>query len=171
MQVGILGGTTNIVAHATSFTIGALRADSMDFVVTSGDEPFDKKQPDVAGILGPNLPQGYDTDLDFGAKKLNLISQNHCEGKVVYWPAQTVAVVPMRVSAEGNILIPVSLDGHPLTALLDTGSPDTILNLDVAEATFGLRPNTTELAAIGNLGQYSTVYKASSNRYLWKDLP
>lgn len=148
--VGISGDKTRRAARA-AFTLGNLHADSMDFMVMPTAHEFASDVDDAAGILAPNLLRTYDLDLDFGGHKVNLISQRHCEGKVVYWPADAVAVVPVRVNAEGHILVPVELDGHKLTALLDTGASVSVLNLEVAEGSFGLTPGGADTPVRGNL--------------------
>ena len=89
----------------------------------------------VAGLLAPT--PGVDIDLDFAANRLSFFSSDHCEGQVVYWPAQTVAVVPMRVTAFAHIVIPVTLDGQHLDALVDTGANVSTLGLQVATERFG----------------------------------
>jgi predicted aspartyl protease len=157
--VGISGDTTRRAARA-AFTLGNLHADSMDFMVMPSVHQFASDADDVAGILAPNLLRSYDLDLDFGGHKVNLISQRHCEGKVVYWPADAVAVVPVTVNANGHILVPVELDGHKLTALLDTGATISVLNLEVAEGSFGLTPGGADTPVRGNLlgSRQATTY-------------
>ena len=88
----------------------------------------------VAGLLAPT--PGVDVDLDFAANRLSFFSPDHCEGEVVYWPAPTVAVVPMRVTAFAHIVIPVTLDGQDLNALVDTGADVSTLALQVASERF-----------------------------------
>jgi predicted aspartyl protease len=81
-----------------------------------------------------------DFDIDFGAMKLNFYSTDHCPGSVVYWPHQALAVVPVT-SAQGHIEFPVTLDGHPLTAAIDTGASWTILNIARAQEKLGFSPD------------------------------
>ena len=81
-----------------------------------------------------------DLDMDFGAMTLNFFSADHCEGgSVVYWPHQVLAVVPVS-ALRGHIELPVTLDGHMLTAAIDTGAPWTILNLARAKEKLGFSP-------------------------------
>lgn len=148
--VGASGETTEI-ATRTSFKLGSLTADGMDFMVMPGANEFASDVPDAAGIVAPNLLRLYDLDLDFGDGKVNLISQDHCDGKVVYWPATIVAVVPMHLNASHHIVIPITLDGHPLNAMLDTGATETLLNLGTAEIEFGIQPGGPDTPAVGRL--------------------
>jgi len=103
----------------------------------------------VAGLLGADFLRHYDIDLDFGANKLNLFSQNHCPGKVIYWTADAVAVVPMNVENSGHITVPATLDGHEFQALFDTGAFGTILSSEAAVNYFGLKPAAADTPQIG----------------------
>ncbi len=163
--IGVAGDTTRLVVRA-GFTLGKLHADGMDFMVMPELHKFAPDVPDAAGVLAPNLLRSYDLDLDFGGGKLNLISQKHCEGKVIYWPASAVAIVPMRVNQDGHAWVPVELDGHRLSAMLDTGSTTSILNLGTAKNTFGLEPGSADVPPEGNLrgtvAAYSHRFKSLS---------
>jgi hypothetical protein len=123
---------------SASLTIGNLKADDAVFVISPGSNMFSKDSK-VAGILGPDILQHYDVHLDFGANKLTILSQDHCEGKVIYWTAGTVAVVPMRVLQSGHILFPVLLDGVSMNALLDTGAANTTLTIPAEERGFNFK--------------------------------
>jgi predicted aspartyl protease len=114
----------------------------------------------MAGTLGVDLLGNYDVDLDFAAHKMNLMSPDHCPGKVVYWSADTVAVVPIRVVQDGHIIVPVTLDGRELDAILDTGASQTILSQEAAQNIFGLQPGTSDTPEIGHLhaADAPTVY-------------
>jgi predicted aspartyl protease len=147
--VGIAGDITRKAVRA-NFALGKFRSDNMDFMVMPGTHRLAADMPDVAGILAPNLLQNYDLDLDFGRRKMNLISQNHCEGRVVYWPASSVAVVPVAISGE-HIVFPVKLDGQRLNALLDTGASISMLNLDIATRQFRLTPGSANTPVAGSL--------------------
>ncbi len=62
-------------------------------------------------------------------------------GKVVYWPADVMASVPMRIVG-GHYLINVTLDGQHLVALLDTGADRSAMGLDTALRYYGLSPSS-----------------------------
>jgi hypothetical protein len=125
----------NYVDHATvvpSFAIGNLVGHNVNFVV--GPDYLFAGRPDIAGILGPGILRFYDVAVDFGARTFALISPDHCAGKVVYWPAKTVAIVPIDVlKASGHIVVPVTLDGRSINAMLDTGAYTTVLSTSAAE--------------------------------------
>lgn len=104
---------------------------------------------DVAGSIGADLLRHYDVDIDFGAGKLNLFSQDHCPGKVIYWPAQAVAMVPMRVNNSGQIILQVAIDGHTFDAILNTGSGGSHITLESAHNAFGLTETSPDMTQVG----------------------
>jgi predicted aspartyl protease len=148
--VGVAGDETGLAVRA-AFTLGKLHSDSMDFMVMPGDHAFAPDITDAAGLLAPNLLRSYDLDLDLDRHKLTLISPKHCDGKVVYWRARNVAVVPVRINPDGHILVPVELDGRRMTAVLDTGATTSVLNLDTAGREFDLIPGSSDAPLKGNL--------------------
>ncbi len=141
--VGVAGDETGLAVRA-GLTLGKLHSDGMDFMVMPGNHSFAPDVKDAAGLLAPNLLRAYDVDLDVSGRKLNLISPKHCDGKVIYWRASSVAVVPVRINLDGHILVPVELDGKRMTAVLDTGATTSVLNLDTASKTFGLEPGSSD---------------------------
>jgi len=136
-EVNLSGEESHQAATVANFAIGRLTTKSIDFVVAP-EKYLYVDDPLYVGILAPNILKNYDVDIDFGADKLSLISPDHCEGKVIYWQASAVAVVPMHVQPSGHIVIPVTLDGKDVKAVLDTGAYTTSLMLPVAESRFGL---------------------------------
>jgi predicted aspartyl protease len=136
------------------------------------------------GILAADRLAKYDAELDFSTDTLNLFSPDHCPGHVVYWTAPAVAVVPITLQRsrpsplsrlEGgsepiglHILVPVTLDGHEIKALIDTGAATTSLRMDDATHMYGLTlgsPDTPEknnLNGDASLKTYSHLFKSLS---------
>ena len=112
------------------------------FVHDDGDKEID-------GTLAPNLLQVFDVDLDFSGHKVNLFSQDHCPGKVVYW-TKDYAEIPFKMPDGFHIVAPVALDGHNLTATFDTGSPVTFLSQQSAETVFNAGPNASGSEPVPN---------------------
>ena len=134
----------------SSFAVGHVTSDHINFVVeppsmTVGDFDID------SGLLGYDILSHFDVDIDFGTGKLNLISPDHCDGKVVYWPASAVAVVPMTLHDLGHIEVPVNLDGQTQYAVLDTGASYTTLTILAAENGYNLKLGDSETPSRGNL--------------------
>lgn len=151
ISVDVAGETSNQAATVAPFVIGTLTTQSMEFVVAPEKNLFGDSGTQYAGILGPNVLMQYDVDIDFGAPKLSLLSPDHCDGKVIYWPAAAVAVVPMRVLKSGHIIIPVELDGKTVSATLDTGADTSTLALPVAESDFGLKLGSADTPYAGDM--------------------
>jgi len=152
----IYGESSDTFAEG-SLTIGPLKADKVALAIAPGNHVFGEDY-ELAGVLAPDILKHYDIDVDFGADKLKLFSPNHCEGKVIYWSAPAVAIVPMRVLHSGHIMVSVLLDGEPVTAILDTGAWHTTLALPVAETQFGLKLGSAAAPMTGNLTGKPNAY-------------
>jgi predicted aspartyl protease len=155
--VGVSGATSDRFVMIPSLTVGTAESKNVRYMIWPGNLP-----PGIAGILAP--APGVDIDLDFGANKLSFFSPDHCEGKVVYWQAQAIAVVPMRVAglssgpySTEHIIIPVTLDGKQVDALVDTGATVNTLNLRVASDRFNFDPNAPDVQQVGQLGNNSSA--------------
>jgi hypothetical protein len=138
-SMDLRGNESDSAVLVKDVTFGAIHAGYARFQVAP-DLPYD-------GILSASyfamrrLDMGsVDFDIDFGAMKLNFYSTDHCPGGVVYWPHQALAVVPVT-SAQGHIEFPVTLDGHPLMAAIDTGASWTILNIARAREKMDFSPD------------------------------
>ena len=130
-RLGLYSATGDVSRNMTrvkDFTLGAMRAPSLEVQVSD--------HGDLDGLF---VPLGWRA-FDFAGGKMNIFSKDHCEGKVVYWPAQALAVVPI-VFRGGQITVPVTIDGRTLTAVIDTGATSTIMRLDTARRAFDLDPD------------------------------
>jgi predicted aspartyl protease len=158
-QYGISGQYSDETAEADDFAIGNLVAHHIDFMI----EPDGPKSADAqnAGIIGPNILRNYDVEFDFGANRFKLMSQDHCPGKVVYWPAATVAQVPIDIAGDtGHIVVPVTLDGVALHALIDTGAANTFISARVAENDFALELGSARAPAAGAIQGGARIYRS-----------
>ena len=160
------GGTMNYVSQPTAFGPGMFRTDNfaaldlagnksyqvagsreVKFGAVTGHDVVFQVAPDLAfdGILSAGAMTADDLDMDFGAMRLNFFSADHCAGNVVYWPHQALAVVPVTL-ASGHFELAVTLDGHPLTAVIDTGSPWTMLDLGWARKNLGFSSEAPQIS-------------------------
>jgi predicted aspartyl protease len=96
------------------------------------------------GLLSTDLFVDADLDMDFGARRLTAFSTDHCDGHVIYWPANTVAVVPVSVN-HNLITFPVTVNGHAVTAVMDTGAQFSVMNMKLAKSLFGLTPGSPDM--------------------------
>ena len=96
------------------------------------------------GLLSTDLFVDADLDMDFGARRLTAFSTDHCNGRVVYWPANAVAIVPVSVN-HNLITFPVTVNGHTVTAVMDTGAQYSVMNMKLAKNLFGLTPESPDM--------------------------
>jgi hypothetical protein len=120
----LAGNASNARATLGRLTLGDRNERGISMVVAPNPNlgtslPYD-------GLLATDLLTDNDIDMDFGARRLTSFSPDHCDGQVIYWPADKVAAVPITVR-RNLIFLPVSVDGHNLNAVLDTGSQYTLV--------------------------------------------
>jgi len=122
-----------------SLRIGPEEAQYTDFIV---GELTGIPNNQFAGTIGYDILRHFDLDFDFANKKLNLFSQDHCDGKVVYWTTQYTDTPVKFGEYSHHISVRMSLDGHDVDAIIDTGASQTVLNLTAAKFIFGLDPDS-----------------------------
>jgi hypothetical protein len=112
------------------------------------------------GILAADFLGRYDIELDLAGGKLNYFSPDHCPGRVVYWNAPAVAVVSMQL-LDNHIRAEADLDGHKMTAILDTGASITTLKAAYAERIFSITessPGNLDAGEIDGKKQFVHVF-------------
>lgn len=135
--------------------IGASHFEAVKFLLARFDE---RTGHDMKGILGANLLRNFDVEIDPAARKVNLFSPDHCEGKVVYW-APTYTDLPVNVDSHGQIELTMLLDGHEVDAVLDTGAPRTTLDYGYVQRTFDLDSDSPAIERISGEGK-NAVFRA-----------
>ena len=161
-MTNVRGKKQDQTVRLPSIAIGRMRQEDVYFQIDPAPENVSDKTPQpYAGTLGPDLLQRFDVDFDFANGNLNLVSPDHCRGKVVYWTAPEIAIVPIRVAQFGRVFFPMTLDGKRVAVLLDTGSTDSLMNLDVARRVFKVNVNAPDVQKAGQItGGYTTnVYR------------
>ncbi|MDB5460925.1 MAG: hypothetical protein JWO72_2666 [Caulobacteraceae bacterium] len=73
------------------------------------------------GLIGADMLSAYDVEFDFPGRILTLYAVSGCTGRFVPWKGRYDAF-PAEPAPADLFVIPVSLEGHRLRALLDTGS-------------------------------------------------
>jgi predicted aspartyl protease len=143
-QVSMWGGAlVNQFVTARDVALGDLKTPEMSFLVL----PKGHLEPGIDGILAPDVLRAYDDDFDFANGRFSLFSPDHCPGKVVYW-AKDWSEIGFDLDDGGHIRLPVTLDGHPVTVTMDTGSPDTVMSLELAESLLGFDERSSQLKRI-----------------------
>jgi predicted aspartyl protease len=131
-MLDLYGNASTKAAKVDTFVLGQLRDRNTTLPLTTF-----RSGTTISGLLAADYMGKYDTELDFTGGKMNYFSQDHCPGKVVYWPAAAIAAVPMRF-VDHHLILDVTLDGHTFSAIVDTGAPDTTLYMSEANRVFGL---------------------------------
>ena len=142
---------------AVDFKMGDLENKDIQFMVTPNPQAGELN--DTAGVLATDILSRYDVELDLSAGKLNLFSQNHCDGHVIYWHPSAVAVMPITlekprpVTIQGHlrpiarrsihIWVSIMLDGKPVMAAINTSSGRSTMSAKVAKFIFGVAPDST----------------------------
>lgn len=103
---------------------------------------------EVAGMFGMASLRGYDIELNLAQHWINLFSQDHCDGKVVYW-SQSYLAAPIRVNENGQLLVEVKLDGQSLWAMIDSGASHSSIRQGDASWLFGISPQSPGAEVIG----------------------
>jgi predicted aspartyl protease len=139
-QVYELAGGVPIyqVAYSHSFKVGTMAAGRVGLLVT----PPTSLNYDTDGLFGPDAMNNYDVEIDYAHDRFNLFSQDHCPGQVVYWTRGSYAQVPMHVDENWHISVPLTMDGKPLNAFIDTGADRSFMTLGTVRDLYGLTPNS-----------------------------
>ena len=118
------------------------------------------------GLLGPDYLRNFDLDFDFASRTLNLFAHHPCEDHVVYW-GKPYIVLPLKITDDGGIRVPVKLDGKALLALVDTGSPGSLIGEGSAQSEFGIDAGAGDFAIRGAAGGSAS---GSEHRFQQLDL-
>jgi hypothetical protein len=144
------GAVFHTLADAEPFTLGSMRTDRLQFVVT------DLPRPGSGGILSADFFRKYDIDLNFSAHRFNMFSPDHCKGQVLYWRAPGAAKLPFRYR-NGHIIVRVTVDGRQMDAAIDTGSPRSEMQFDDTDSFFYRSPLSPGVV-LGDDGRYTSNF-------------
>lgn len=125
---GVGGRTSMFLVTVKDFAIGGAHAKNLRFPVVEAME-----ETGMAGIVGDDFLLQYDVELDFADKRVRLFRADHCQDKALaYWDNDAMTV-PMKFSRGSTTpLVQVHINGVALWALVDTGAPSTVVDLDTA---------------------------------------
>ena len=83
-------------------------------------------QGDFDGLLGRDFLSAFDLVIDWPQRHLILYEVRDCSGRFLPWTGAYEAV-PVENPAESALIVPVTLDGVSLRALLDSGASQTMI--------------------------------------------
>lgn len=104
--------------------------------------------PGEDGVLAPDLLGNFDVELDFGGMVMNLFRHHPCSDQAVYWTNAFISL-PFDMITRTHIRADVTLDGKDTRAVLDTGSPVSILSLEKADDLFDLNEKSPGVQPLG----------------------
>jgi predicted aspartyl protease len=108
--------------------------------------------PMLAGLLGVPLLYQFDLDLDVPAGRLTLFDAGSCAPDL----GPRATSIALDITRDRRALLPVTINGVTLAALLDTGSRATLLT-EAAAARLGLRAPLSANTAQGVDGELLPV--------------
>lgn len=85
----------------------------------------------IDGLLGVDILSAFDIDMNVPDREITLYTANHCSGGFVPWDVP-YATVPVKRSQRGRLFLPVRVNGHQLSAFVDTGARITVMTTDAA---------------------------------------
>jgi hypothetical protein len=152
ITVHALGETVRHTVYS-DFTLDKVSGSKAEFMELMQSHSPD---PAIVGLLGLNLLSLFDVELNFTASKMNLFSQDHCAGKVVYW-ASSYATLPMTRQPTGLIMVPMTLDGKDVTVGLESDTTQSFMMLSAASRLFGITETSPGVTPSGdsNLLRYT----------------
>ncbi|HLG88530.1 MAG TPA: aspartyl protease family protein [Alphaproteobacteria bacterium] len=156
-RLGLDAQPLDKVARVPSVRIGARRFPDISFVVS----PIG--WTGIDGTLGTNWLQTMDLEIDPAARRVVFYERDHCGSGAIRWQHRDPVAVRMRVRSSDQPIVPVHLDGREMDALVDTGTPDTVLSLDAARRLFGLGPDSP-----GILPGYSRALGGGKSEPSWR---
>jgi predicted aspartyl protease len=80
----------------------------------------------IDGLLGRDFLSAFDLSLDLAHGSLMLYDVHDCAGRFLPWTGD-YASVPVENPTESALVVPVTLDGVRLRALLDSGASQTLI--------------------------------------------
>lgn len=119
--------------------------------------PSESSGTEIVGYMGADILSHFDVEFDFANGKMNLFSQDHCKGQVIYWKHVATSMVPLKkfqpTASESRtgyagymkrfeqMWVPVTLDGRSVPAQIST-SGDSTIQSDIAAAAFDVDANS-----------------------------
>ena len=143
-MLDLTGNVSDKAVRIQNYIVGHMRGTDVEMQVAP------MPNLGIDGIMGLDGWVVLDLDVDFGTDKLNMFSPNHCSGRIQYWSAPALAVVPITMDGL-HITVPVTIDGKQETALIDTGASNSTLTIDEAKRAYNLTMGSDDAPEAGKL--------------------
>jgi lipoprotein NlpI len=140
-----VGGMTQVEkTQVDEIRLGQAVREKWDLLVV-GEHAFGG---DIAVILGEDLFEAIDVELDLGNHVVRLFQPRNCErSPLAYWAPQAPRV---EMDVGRSILVSGEVDGVPVRAMIDTGAARSTLATQVA-AQIGITPSSPDVTPGGCL--------------------
>jgi predicted aspartyl protease len=123
----------------------------------------------LGGLLGADFLGSFEVELDLPHDRLILYQKPPCAITAPPWREPYVTIAANR-SLHDRLFFPVTLDGHRLAALIDTGAQLTALDTEAA-AEAGVSRATLDRDPSANLrGAAAETVKSRAHRFLRLDI-
>jgi predicted aspartyl protease len=160
---GVGGNVSAGVVQPDLVTGGGRKLPGLTFAVVSVTLPPVGEQ-EVDGLLGADMLGNYELDIDLGHHLIKLYDPSTCPVPTLPW-RRTYDEVEGQYSRHKHLAFPITLDGHKLTAFIDTGAQISLID---AGATSKLGVTEAALAADDALlmqGVSAQVVTAREHRF------
>jgi predicted aspartyl protease len=151
-------------AQLRSLNLGGMALPGFRILVGSVSLPMVAGKP-LDGLLGADFLSGFEVDLDLAQRRVILYQlPPACAITAPVWPEPYTTIKANR-SLHDRLFFPVSLDGHALAALIDTGAQLTVLDSESATA-LGVTGAGLSRDPVANLrGAAAEVVKSHAHRF------
>ncbi|MYN18605.1 hypothetical protein GTP81_17795 [Rugamonas sp. FT107W] len=143
---GVGGQASMFSARPNEVVIGPSRVSQTLFPVVEG---FDI--PGYGGIIGADYLLQADLEIALADRKIKFFRGAGCDDKALaYWDSNALDVPLDIPSGDSRAMVPVSVNGTRLTALIDTGAAVSVINQKTAER-LGFDPASASAVKGGKL--------------------
>ena len=170
--VGGVSGAVNMdIGVAATFELAGLTFDDVTFLIGA-----DAMADEASGLLGQNVLGTMDVEYDLANGVIRVFRTTDCDGAfLAYWAQeQRAGILPMapRSRLKPHIIVPASVNGQPIRALLDTGASISMMKV-AAAARAGVKTTsegvTSTTSSFGISGQGADSWKAPVSSFAFGD--
>lgn len=149
---GVGGSRAAKIATVESLRLGSATAKNSRFMVL--DEPASDKTPEVFGVLGRDVLEASEVELDFPHKAVRLWSFDNCSDEdMPYWATRyaQVDIKTPPTAGRTEVWVPAALNGRPILAQIDTGSQVSVVTPGVVQSA-GALVTTKSAGKVAGIG-------------------
>jgi predicted aspartyl protease len=130
---GTGGESRSFPAILRRFAIGSLALPDQHAAVLPFDLPtVGLLQPD--GLIGADVLSRYEIDLDLPRHRITFLAGHACPTDPPPWAGAMMLPLDGERARHGRFIVPVTLNGRALRALIDTGSQGSVVSTAAARA-------------------------------------